>query len=118
MDFKKYGFSKSNPNYWINLSNAIWNDNGLSMDEKMEAQKQLVSEYQTEKRKQLEILEEQPPSDLQNIKNALGLAQGSPLSQLRDELARLKDKSEATWSAITKKVGLSKKEILEKYDIN
>lgn len=50
MDFKKYGFSKSNPDYWLKTSQAIWTDNGLTQDDKMKAQGELVQIYQNEKR--------------------------------------------------------------------
>lgn len=50
-DFSKYGANKkTDPDYWMKTSQYIWNDNGLTIDEKMSAQEQLVQEYQKEKR--------------------------------------------------------------------
>ena len=48
---KDYGYKRtSDPDYWLKNSQAIWGDPALTHDEKMNAQGELVQEYQKEKR--------------------------------------------------------------------
>ncbi len=118
MDFKKYGFSKQDPDYWLRTSGAIWSDGGLSTDEKMQAQLDLVQIYQKEKREKKEIQTGQDIGNDENIKNLLGLSQSEDESRVKRELIRLKDKSKATWQALgLHKIGKTKEEILRDYGV-
>ena len=47
---EKYGWDITNPNEWMIKSNQIWNDNELTMEEKMDYQTRLVKMYMDEKR--------------------------------------------------------------------
>jgi len=120
---KNYGYNKNrDPNYWLKTSQAIWNDQTLTHDEKMEAQLELAQKYQSEKRNsdgkekvRKKILENQPADKrYQNIKNKLGLSQRESPERVIQELRRLKNKSDATWKALK----LNKEETLREYGIN
>ena len=110
----KYGFDRNtDSNYWQKTSQAIWKDSSLNHDQKMAAQEKLVQQYQIEKREPKTILQNQPPSRNQNIKNKLGLSQSVSASRVIDEIMRLSTKPEKTW----KNLGLNKQQILKQYGL-
>ena len=110
----KYGFDRNtDSNYWVRTSRAIWSDSSLNRDQKMVAQEKLVQQYQIEKREPKVILQNQPSTRNQNIKNKLGLSQSTSPSRVIDEIMRLSAKPESTW----KKLGLNKQQVLRQYGL-
>ena len=110
----KYGFDRNtDPDYWRKTSQAIWRDSSLTPDQKMAAQEKLVQQYQIEKREPKTILQNQPPSRNQNIKNKLGLSQSVSPSRVIDEIMRLSVKPDKTW----KNLGLNKQQVLKQYGV-
>ena len=47
---KDYGYRKTNPDYWQQMSSAIWTDPALTRDNQFAAQKELIDSYYAEKR--------------------------------------------------------------------
>jgi len=113
----KYGHSKNDPDYWVRISQSIWNDTGLTIDDKMKAQEELVKEFYEEKRKQKKAKTGVKAHLFANIKNAIGYSEDESEERVKKELKRLSTKSDATWKPIERKAGLSKAEILAKYNI-
>jgi len=46
----KYGYDKTDPDYWIKTTRAIFDDPALTREDKLEEVTKLVQEYQAEKR--------------------------------------------------------------------
>ena len=113
----KYGYSKTDPDYWLKTSQAIWNDNSMTTDEKFQAQEALTKEYLGEKREKKTITRGVKTQLHANIRNAIGYSQSESDERVKTELKRLKTKSDATWKAIEKRAGMTKKEILKTFGL-
>ena len=62
---KDYGYRKTNPDYWQQMSAAIWGDPALTRDDQFAAQKELIDSYYSEKRdKSAREKSKQGPSNL------------------------------------------------------
>jgi len=118
LDFKKYGFSENDPDYYLNTSRAIWDDGGLTFEDKIEVMGPLIKSYMSKKEKEKKIATGQDKGNDENIKNLLGLSQSASEEDVKKELTRLKPKSKATWKALKlHKIGKTKEEILTEYGV-